>query len=196
MSSFGGIKMDIGALDIDFMVSSANKCIQGVPGFAFIVAKQSAIQRCQGQARSLSLDLYAQWACMQENSGKWRFTSPTHTVRAFYQALQELEQEGGVEERQKRYQMNQQILVKGMRKLGFKTLLPDNLHSPIITSFYSPKASHYQFKRFYQQLKEAGFVIYPGKVSHADCFRIGNIGEVYHEDIERLINAVKRVMYW
>ena len=196
MSSFGGIEMDIGALDIDFMISSANKCIQGVPGFGFVIAKTSAMLQCEGQARSLSLDLHAQWSCMQENNGKWRFTSPTHTVRAFYQALQELQQEGGVEQRQHRYQCNQHTLVAGMRELGFETLLPDDQHSPIITSFYSPTNADYQFKRFYDQLKEAGFVIYPGKVSNADCFRIGNIGEVYPDDIKRLIDAIRRVMYW
>ncbi|AGH81919.1 2-aminoethylphosphonate--pyruvate transaminase [Psychromonas sp. CNPT3] len=196
MSSFGGIVMDIGELEIDFMISSANKCIQGVPGFGFIIAKKSAMQACKDQARSLTLDLYAQWQCMQENHGKWRFTSPTHTVRAFYQALLELAQEGGIIQRQNRYQTNQQRLVKGMRELGFETLLNDALHSPIITSFYSPRASDYQFKRFYEQLKETGFVIYPGKVSDADCFRIGNIGEVYPDDITRLLSAIKKVMYW
>ncbi|ABM04454.1 2-aminoethylphosphonate--pyruvate transaminase [Psychromonas ingrahamii 37] len=196
MSSFGGIEMDIGQLNIDFMISSANKCIQGVPGFAFVIAKQSVLQECKGLARSLTLDLYAQWQCMQENNGKWRFTSPTHTVRAFYQALLELEEEGGIGERQQRYITNQKKLVTGMRELGFKTLLPDALHSPIITSFHSPSSPEYDFKRFYVLLKAAGFVIYPGKVSNADCFRIGNIGEVYPEDIDKLMIAIKNVIYW
>ncbi|WP_162048039.1 2-aminoethylphosphonate--pyruvate transaminase [Vibrio taketomensis] len=196
MSSFGGIPMDIGELGIDFMISSANKCIQGVPGFGFVIAKQSELEKCKGQARSLSLDLYDQWHCMQTNHGKWRFTSPTHTVRAFHQALTELAQEGGIDARHQRYQTNQKTLVAGMRSLGFKPLLDDELHSPIITSFYSPTHSDYQFKVFYQRLKEQGFVIYPGKVSNADCFRIGNIGEVYPRDIERLIGAVANAMYW
>lgn len=196
MSSFGGIPMDIGELGIDFMISSANKCIQGVPGFGFVVAKQSELEKCQGQGRSLSLDLYDQWHCMEVNHGKWRFTSPTHTVRAFYQALLELEQEGGIEARFNRYHTNQKTLVEGMRSLGFRTLLNDDLHSPIITSFYSPEHSDYQFKAFYNRLKEQGFVIYPGKISNADCFRIGNIGDVYPSDIERLISAVKNAMYW
>ncbi len=196
MSSFGGIPMDIGELGIDFMISSANKCIQGVPGFGFVIAKQSELEKCKGQARSLSLDLYDQWHCMQTNHGKWRFTSPTHTVRAFHQALTELAQEGGIDARHQRYQTNQKTLVAGMRSLGFKPLLDDELHSPIITSFHSPTHSDYQFKAFYQLLKEQGFVIYPGKVSNADCFRIGNIGEVYPEDIERLIGAVANAMYW
>ncbi|MEZ9440116.1 2-aminoethylphosphonate--pyruvate transaminase [Vibrio atlanticus] len=196
MSSFGGIPMDIAELGIDYMISSANKCIQGVPGFGFVIAKQSELEKCKGQARSLSLDLFDQWHCMESNHGKWRFTSPTHTVRAFYQALLELEQEGGIEARHNRYQTNQTTLVAGMRSLGFEPLLNDDLHSPIITSFYSPTHSDYQFKEFYDRLKEQGFVIYPGKVSNADCFRIGNIGEVYPSDIEALIGAVKNAMYW
>ncbi|OEE64907.1 2-aminoethylphosphonate--pyruvate transaminase [Vibrio splendidus] len=196
MSSFGGIPMDIADLGIDYMISSANKCIQGVPGFGFVIAKQSELEKCEGQARSLSLDLFDQWHCMESNHGKWRFTSPTHTVRAFYQALLELEQEGGIEARHNRYQTNQTTLVAGMRSLGFEPLLNDDLHSPIITSFYSPTHSDYQFKEFYDRLKEQGFVIYPGKVSNADCFRIGNIGEVYPSDIEDLIGAVKNAMYW
>ncbi|WP_315904856.1 2-aminoethylphosphonate--pyruvate transaminase [Vibrio fluvialis] len=196
MSSFGGIPMDIGDLGIDFMISSANKCIQGVPGFGFVIAKQSELEQCQGQARSLSLDLYDQWQCMEKNHGKWRFTSPTHTVRAFYQALLELEQEGGIAARHLRYQANQTTLVRGMQSLGFTPLLDVSLHSPIITSFYSPTHPDYQFAEFYQRLKAQGFVIYPGKVSHADCFRIGNIGDVHPHDIERLIEAVQNAMYW
>ncbi|WP_026958658.1 2-aminoethylphosphonate--pyruvate transaminase [Aliagarivorans taiwanensis] len=196
MSSFGGIPMDVGELGIDFLISSANKCIQGVPGFGFVIAKQSELDKCKGQARSLSLDLYDQWHCMEVNHGKWRFTSPTHTVRAFYQALLELEAEGGIAARHKRYKENQKVLVQGMRSLGFTPLLDESLHSPIITSFYSPEHSDYDFKRFYLNLKQRGFVIYPGKVSNADCFRIGNIGEVYPADIERLIAAVQQSMYW
>lgn len=196
MSSFGGIPMDTGEMDIDFMISSANKCIQGVPGFGFVIAKRSELEQCQGRARSLTLDLYDQWQCMEKNRGKWRFTSPTHTVRAFYQALLELESEGGIAARYQRYHTNQQKLVKGMRTLGFTPLLPENLHSPIITSFYSPTDSDYQFGEFYQRLKQQGFVIYPGKVSNADCFRIGNIGEVYPQDIDRLLSAMQQAMYW
>ncbi|WP_208113466.1 2-aminoethylphosphonate--pyruvate transaminase [Photobacterium lutimaris] len=196
MSSFGGIPLDIGKLGIDFMISSANKCIQGVPGFGFVIARQDELEKCKGRARSLSLDLYDQWQCMENNHGKWRFTSPTHTVRAFYQAMQELHEEGGVEARYQRYASNQKILVAGMEKLGFKCLLDKSLHSPIITSFYSPEADEYEFKMFYNLLKEKGFVIYPGKVSNADCFRIGNIGDVYNADMRRLIDAIESAMYW
>lgn len=196
MSSLGGIPINMHKLGVDFLISSANKCIQGVPGFGFVLARKSELQKCAGQARSLSLDLYSQWHCMEENNGKWRFTSPTHTVRAFAQALIELEQEGGVEARYKRYRQNQQTLVEGMIGLGFSCLLEQSLHSPIITSFYSPKHKDYAFYDFYQSLKKQGFVIYPGKVSDADCFRIGNIGDVQPNDIERLITAISNAMYW
>ncbi|MBQ0268191.1 2-aminoethylphosphonate--pyruvate transaminase [Providencia huaxiensis] len=196
MSSFGGVPMDIAELNIDFLISSANKCIQGVPGFAFVIARTEALERCKGRSRSLSLDLYAQWRCMEDFQGKWRFTSPTHTVLAFAQALKELAQEGGVAARFQRYQGNQYKLVSGMRKLGFTTLLEDSLHSPIITAFYSPNSPDYQFKQFYQNLKSQGFVIYPGKVSQSDCFRIGNIGEVYEKDINALLLAIEKAIYW
>ncbi|MBB1202307.1 2-aminoethylphosphonate--pyruvate transaminase [Enterobacteriaceae bacterium 89] len=196
MSSFGGIPLDVAALNIDFLISSANKCIQGVPGFAFVIAREEALEGCKGRSRSLSLDLYAQWRCMEDNHGKWRFTSPTHTVLAFAQALQELAEEGGVEARFSRYRNNQRRLVAGMRALGFQPLLNDELHSPIITAFYSPDTPQYRFKEFYQRLKEQGFVIYPGKVSQSDCFRIGNIGEVYDADITALLTAIDHAMYW
>ncbi|NAW64767.1 2-aminoethylphosphonate--pyruvate transaminase [Photobacterium halotolerans] len=196
MSSFGGIPMDIGELGIDFLISSANKCIQGVPGFGFVIARRSLLEACHGRARSVSLDLYDQWQCMENNHGKWRFTSPTHTVRAFAQALTELKQEGGIEARFQRYRTNQQTLVAGMSRLGFESLLDTALHSPIITSFHSPHSPLYDFKRFYECLKSKGFVIYPGKVSDADCFRIGNIGDVHPGDIQRLLEAINASVFW
>ncbi len=187
MSSFGGVPIDMAGLGIDFMISSANKCIQGVPGFGFIIARRSLLEQCKGVARSLSLDLYDQWAAMEQGRGKWRFTSPTHVVRAFMQALAELEAEGGVAARHARYAENHRTLVSGMRALGFKTLLPDEVQSPVITSFYYPSAD-FDFKAFYTALKTRGFVIYPGKISQADTFRIG---DVFPQDFVRLTEAVK-----
>ncbi len=196
MSSFAGVPFDLADWQVDVMISSSNKCIQGVPGFGFVICKRDLLEQSKGVARSLSLDLYAQWQCMEQNQGKWRFTSPTHVVRAFYQALIELEREGGIAARYKRYDDNQRLLVSAMRELGFRTLLDDALHSPIITSFYSPSASGYDFKEFYYLLKKQGFVIYPGKVSDADCFRIGNIGHVFKNDINRLIDVIANSRYW
>lgn len=192
MSSFGGVPVDMAALGIDFMISSANKCIQGVPGFGFIIARRSLLEGCKGVARSLSLDLYDQWQTMESGHGKWRFTSPTHVVRAFMQALKELKAEGGVEARHARYAENHRTLVEGMRSLGYKTLLPDEEQSPVITSFYYPSAD-FNFKDFYTKLKAKGFVIYPGKISQADTFRIGNIGDVHPADFKRLIEAIREI---
>ena len=192
ISSFGGVPIDMAALGIDFLISSANKCIQGVPGFGFVIARRSLLEQCKGVARSLSLDLYDQWDTMEKGHGKWRFTSPTHVVRAFMQALNELKAEGGIEARHARYCENHRVLVEGMRSLGFRTLLPDEEQSPVITSFYYPEAG-FDFKAFYLKLKERGFVIYPGKISQADTFRIGNIGDVFPDDFRRLVEAIKEI---
>jgi len=196
MSSFGGVPMDIDGLNIDFCVSSANKCIQGVPGFGFILAKREELMNCKGHARSLSLDLYDQWEMMETDKGKWRYTSPTHVVRAFYQAMNELDEEGGIAKRHERYKENHRVLIDGMRKLGFETLLPDEYQSPIITSFYSPKSEKYDFTKFYNKMKERGFVIYPGKVTKIDTFRIGNIGHIFPEDMIRLVKTIGESMFW
>ena len=196
MSSFGGVAIDVADLQIDYLVSSANKCIQGVPGFGFILAKTEELKKCKGQARSLSLDLYDQWETMEKHNGKWRFTSPTHVVRAFYQAMLELEEEGGIEKRQVRYRENQRILVEGMEAIGFRALLPKEWQSPIITSFYFPESPQFTFAAFYERLKEEGFVLYPGKISHADTFRIGNIGEVYPHDMKNLVQAIEKNIFW
>lgn len=194
MSSFGGVPIDMKKLDIDFLVSSANKCIQGVPGFGFIIAKKDKLIATKGNARSLSLDIYAQWETMEKGGGKWRFTSPTHVVHAFYQAMKELNEEGGIVARSERYKQNHRTLVDGMRALGFKTLLPDASQGPIITSFLYPTAD-FDFHSFYDQLKAKGFVIYPGKISDADTFRIGNIGDIFPDDMEALLQAIRSISY-
>lgn len=196
MSSFGGIPLDLERVGADYLISSANKCIQGVPGFGFVVARKEIMASIRGQARTLSLDLFDQWETMEENGGKWRYTSPTHAVRAFAQALIELEEEGGVAARYRRYQENHRVLVSGMRRLGFQTLLPDAIQSPIITAFLSPSHPEYDFGRFHRSLKERGFVIYPGKVTALDTFRIGNIGAVFPEDMARLVDGVKASIFW
>jgi 2-aminoethylphosphonate-pyruvate transaminase len=193
MSSFGGIPMRIDDLAADFLVSSANKCIQGVPGFGFVIARRSELEACDGRARSLSLDLFDQWKQMEEGGGKWRYTSPTHTVRAFAQALDELDAEGGVAARHARYAENQRRLAAGMRARGFQPLLPDGIQSPIITSFLYP-SSDFSFRAYYDALKQHGFVIYPGKISQAETFRIGTIGHVFPADIDRLLKAIDAVI--
>ena len=193
MSSLGGIPIDMANDGVQFLISSANKCVQGVPGFGLVIAEQERLAATAGQARSLSLDLYDQWREMENKGGKWRYTSPTHVVLAFSQALDELAEEGGVEARNARYSENQRKLVAGMDKMGFRTLLPAALHSPIITSFHCPVDPLFSFQRFYDELKSRRFVIYPGKVTDADTFRIGTIGHVFADDIDRLLASIDSV---
>ena len=176
------------------MVSSANKCIQGVPGFGFIIARKVEMEKCCGTARSLALDLFSQWETMEKCGGKWRFTSPTHVVKAFDEALKELEEEGGIPARHERYKNNQRRLLTGMKELGFKPLLDEELHSPIITSFNYPAEGNFSFKSFYDFMKKEGYVLYPGKISQADTFRIGNIGDVEVSDIEKMLLSVKKYL--
>lgn len=185
MSSFGGVDIEVGALGIDFIISSANKCIQGVPGFSFIIANREQLIGSAGKARSLSLDLYDQWKTM-EKDGKWRFTSPTHTVLAFAQAMEELKEEGGIEARAKRYYNNNRLLIRKMKDMGIHAYIGDEHQGPIITTFFYPEHHEFSFQEMYEFIKERGYAIYPGKVTDADTFRIGNIGEIYEDDIEKL----------
>lgn len=209
MSSFGGIPLDVANLDIDYLISSANKCIQGVPGFSFVIARRSEMESLAGRARSVSLDLGAQWAMMESSPGKWRFTSPTHTVLAFHQALLELVQEGGVNARNARYVANQRGISLGMERLGFRPLLPAKLQSCIITTFLYPPHEGtgvaggragssapmpFEFTAFYRHLKARGFVIYPGKLTTSETLRIGSIGDIQAQDVTRFLQAVEDYM--
>ncbi|MDP6891705.1 MAG: 2-aminoethylphosphonate--pyruvate transaminase [Verrucomicrobiota bacterium] len=194
MSSFGGIPISMESTGAHYLISSANKCVQGVPGFGFVIADRAELEATKGLARSHSLDLYDQWREMEAKGGKWRFTSPTHVVNAFACALDELDAEGGVQARHNRYLSNQKSLVEGMRSLGFKTLINDEFQSPIITSFHYPDLEGFDFQNFYDALKGRGFVIYPGKVSNANCFRIGTIGDVYKEDVLELLNKIEEIV--
>ncbi len=193
MSSFGAVPIDISELRIDYLVSSANKCIEGVPGFSFVIARLSSLKETEGYARSLCLNLLDQYLGFEKN-GQFRFTPPTHSLVAFGQALVELEAEGGVEGRGKRYRKNYETLVTGMRKMGFKEYLKPEDQGYIITSFLYPEDSNFSFERFYESLNEKDYVIYPGKVSNADCFRIGNIGRIFEADVIALLGAIETII--
>lgn len=193
MSSFGGVDIPVGDWGIDFIISSANKCIQGVPGFSFIIVKRDKLMECEGKARSLSLDLYDQWKTM-EKDGKWRFTSPTHVVLAFAQALKEMEEEGGIEARHQRYADNNRLLIEKLAELGIKPYIDAEHQGPIITTYFYPENHTFSFQEMYQYIKERGYAIYPGKVTEADTFRIGNIGEIYEEDILKVAELIKEFL--
>lgn len=189
MSSFGGMEIPVAEWGIDFLVSSANKCIQGVPGFSFIICRRDQLLASEGKARSLSLDLLDQWKTM-EKDGKWRYTSPTHVVLAFARALKELEAEGGIPARCRRYRENNHLLIEKMKELGFETYIDSTHQGPIITTFFYPAGRSFRFSEFYKYIKERGYAIYPGKLTDRDTFRIGNIGEIYAEDIHKLIQII------
>lgn len=193
MSSFGGVDIEVGTLGIDFLISSANKCIQGVPGFSFIIANKQKLEESRGKARSLSLDLYDQWKVM-EKDGKWRFTSPTHTVLAFSKALEELENEGGIAERSVRYRENNRILIQRFRAMGMIPYIDSENQGPIITTFFYPEQADFTFSEMYHYIKDRGYAIYPGKVTESETFRIGTIGEIYPEDIEKLSEIMEQFL--
>jgi 2-aminoethylphosphonate-pyruvate transaminase len=192
MSSFGAVPVDFTA-GIDYLVSSANKCIEGVPGFSFVICRRDALLACEGYARSLSLDLLDQFKGFERN-GQFRYTPPTHSILAFEQALKELEQEGGVAARGARYRQNQEVLVNGMRELGFRTYLDSQVQSCVITSFCFPGHPGFAFNEFYRRLSDKGFIIYPGKISQAETFRIGSIGRIFPGDIEALLSGIRSVL--
>ena len=190
MSSFGGVDIEVGKLGIDFIISSANKCIQGVPGFSFIIANKELLIASKGKARSLSLDLYDQWQTMDKD-GKWRFTSPTHVVLAFSKAIDEMIQEGGIVARSKRYYNNNRLLIEKMKELGINSYVDLAYQGPIITTFYYPKSKDFAFSEMYEYIKAHGYAIYPGKLTTEKTFRIGNIGEIYESDILNLCSIIK-----
>jgi len=190
MSAFGAVPLQVADIPFEAMVSSANKCIEGVPGFGFIIAKKDALEAAKGNSHSLSLDVHDQWASMNK-TGQWRFTPPTHTVVAFLEALRLHEIEGGVAGRLARYTKNRDVLVSGMREIGFETLLENEWLSPIITTFFSPNDPNFDFGRFYNEIKSRGFVIYPGKLTKADSFRVGCIGLLDHTVMAGVVKAVK-----
>lgn len=193
MSAFGAVPFDFEACQIDYLVSSANKCIEGVPGFAFAICRRESLLATEGVARTVSLDLLAQWQGLERN-GQFRFTPPTHTILAFNQALSELDAEGGVAGRARRYRENHETLCRGMQDMGFQEYVSRDLQGDIITSFRYPSDRRFEFEEFYRRLNDKGFVIYPGKVSDADCFRIGSIGRIFPGDVAALLQAIREVL--
>ena len=193
MSAFGAVPVDPEKIDFEAMVSSANKCIEGVPGFGFVFAKLSELEAAKGNCHSLSLDVEAQWSAM-EKSGQWRFTPPTHVVAAFLTALEIHEEEGGVAGRGARYTNNRDVMVSGMRDLGFETLLDERWLSPIIVTFFCPADRAFEFTKFYDLMKSEGYIIYPGKLTVVDSFRIGCIGRMDAHVMKGVVSAAKKAL--
>ena len=190
MSSFGGIPVDVTGWNINCLISSANKCLEGVPGIAFAIVRTASLDESRGRARSVSLDLPAQRDEL-DRSGQFRFTPPTHGILALAAALDALGREGGVAEREKRYRENQRVLLSGMKGMGFQTVLRRELQSPIITAFQFPDDPRFDFEDFHRRLAERGLVIYPGKLSRTDSFRIGTIGHLTPRDFGDLLEGIR-----
>ena len=193
MSAFGALELDVRRSPFDAVAASSNKCIEGVPGLGFVICRKSALAATKDNATTLVLDLHDQWRNF-EKTGQYRFTPPIHVIVAFHQALEEFWAEGGVRGRGGRYAENGRILIEGMRRLGFRTLLPDDIQAPIIVTFHMPPDPAFEFQRFYDGLKDRGFVIYPGKLTVADSFRIGCIGRLYPKDMQAALAAVADVL--
>jgi len=193
MSAFGALEIDARTIRYDALAASSNKCLEGVPGLGFVVCRNEALAECKGNATTLVLDLFDQAEAFAR-TGQYRFTPPIHVIVALGKAIEEHAAEGGVAGRGKRYRDNAKLLIDGMRAMGFRTLLGDKLQAPIIVTFHMPTDPKFVFQRFYDSLKDRGYVIYPGKLTVADSFRIGCIGRLYPEDMQGALAAVREVL--
>jgi 2-aminoethylphosphonate-pyruvate transaminase len=193
MSAFGAIPLDVAQTPLDAVAASSNKCIEGVPGLGFVICRKPVLENAKGNATTLVLDLHDQWSAFVK-TGQYRFTPPIHVIVAFHQALAEFDAEGGVSGRGRRYAENCKVLIDGMRTLGFETLLPDNLQAPIIVTFHMPADKKFVFQDFYDRLKDRGYVIYPGKLTVADSFRIGCIGRLYPDQMRGALDAIRAIL--
>ena len=193
MSSYGAIPIDARILRFDAVIAASGKCLEGVPGMGFIIARRIALERSGGNTYSLAMDLLDQWQYMQK-TGQWRFTPPTQVLAALRAAIDQYREQGGQPARLARYTENCAALVRGMRALGLRTFLPDSLQAPIIVTFHSPPDPNYDFTQFYRRVRERGFILYPGKLTAVDTFRVGCIGAIDAGILEQAVAAVAEVL--
>lgn len=193
MSSFGAIPVDARSIRFDALIAASGKCLEGVPGMGFIIARRSVLEAAAGNSRSLAMDLHDQWQYLQK-TGQWRFTPPTHVMAALRAAIDQYRAEGGQPARLARYTKNCAALVNGMRGLGLKTFLPDALQAPIIVTFHSPPDKAYDFQEFYRRVRDRGFVLYPGKLTAVDTFRVGCIGAIGPDTLKAAVAAVAETL--
>lgn len=189
MSSFGALNIDAASVPFDALIAASGKCLEGVPGMGFVFLKKSLIERCKGNCQSLSMDLIDQYHYM-ERTGQWRFTPPTHVVAALHEAIRQFNEEGGQSARLARYRANCAALISGMTGLGLKLFLEPRLQAPIIVTFHAPTFQGYSFKALYESVRAKGFVLYPGKLTSIETFRVGCIGAIEVNEIEQAVHAV------
>jgi 2-aminoethylphosphonate-pyruvate transaminase len=193
MSSYGALPIDARVIHFDALIAASGKCLEGVPGLGFVIARRAALERSAGNTSSLAMDLVDQWQYMQK-TGQWRFTPPTHVLAALRAAIDQYLAQGGLPARLARYTENCAALVSGMRALGFKTFLPDALQAPIIVTVRMPADPRFQFEALYDRLSRRGFVIYPGKLTVADSFRIGCIGRLGEAEMRGVLDAIRDIL--
>jgi 2-aminoethylphosphonate-pyruvate transaminase len=189
MSSFAALEIDARKVHFDALVAASGKCLEGVPGMGFVFIRKAILPQCEGNNCSLAMDLYDQYIYM-EKTGQWRFTPPTHVLVALNEAIAQFEEEGGQAARLKRYQSNCSTLVDGMAALGFKPFLDPAIQAPIIVTFHAPADPRYQFKTFYDIAKKNGFILYPGKLTQVETFRVGCIGAIGPAEMAQAVHAV------
>jgi 2-aminoethylphosphonate-pyruvate transaminase len=190
MSSFGAIPIDAGAVPFDALIAASGKCIEGPPGMGFVFARKSVLEQCAGNSTSLSLDLYDQWAYMEKTT-QWRYTPPTHVVVALDAALEQYLAAGGQPARLARYTANCETLIAGMKEMGFRPFLDSRIQAPIIVTFHAPADPRYAFKAFYEKVRDKGFILYPGKLTQLETFRVGCIGAIGPDEMRHAVNAVR-----
>jgi 2-aminoethylphosphonate-pyruvate transaminase len=193
MSSLGAIDIDVSKHPMDAVVAASGKCIEGPPGMGFVIARKAVLEKCQGNSHSLAMDLHDQWTYMQKTT-QWRFTPPTHVVAAFRVALDQFKAEGGVAARGARYRKNCETLIEGMGALGFRTFLTREVQAPVIVTFHAPGDPNYAFKDFYERVKSRGYILYPGKLTQVETFRVGCIGAIDHNEMRNVVSAIAETL--
>ena len=193
MSAFGAVEIDLTKIAVDALVAASGKCIEGPPGMGFVIARRSVLEKCQGNSHSLAMDLHDQWTYM-ERTGLWRFTPPTHVVVAFRAALDQFLAEGGTAARGARYRKNCDALLEGMAALGFKSFVPREAQAPVIATFHAPADPAYAFQPFYERMRSRGYILYPGKLTKAETFRVGCIGAIDANEMRNVVSAVAETL--
>ena len=193
MSSFGALPIDAQTIAFDALIAASGKCLEGVPGMGFVFARKESLANAAGNAHSLAMDLQDQHAYMAK-TGQWRFTPPTHVVAALHEALLQYNEEGSLPARHQRYANNCQTLLDGMARLGLRSFLPAAIQAPIIVTFHAPKDPRYDFKTFYERVKAKGFILYPGKLTQVETFRVGCIGHVSSIDMHAAVTAIAQAL--
>ena len=193
MSSFGAVDIDVRSMPIDALVFASGKCLEGVPGMGLVILRKAVLEKCEGNCHSLAMDLYDQWVYMQK-TGQFRYTPPTHVAAALAEAVRQFIAEGGQPARGARYAKNCNALIDGMTALGFRTFLKREIQAPIIVTFHAPDDAKYNFADFYASVRDKGFILYPGKLTVVETFRVGCIGAIGETEMRAAVDAVARTL--